>query len=78
MEVKHGDLRKDPRTKRDYALTKKGVDNMSAAELQEWIRTCVKMEAWVRAAKSRRSWKEARVEAEHRLEPLLADGTTET
>lgn len=50
---------------------------MSAAELQEWIRLCEKMEDWVRVAKARRSWKESRVEAEHRLELLRADGTTE-
>jgi len=77
MKAKQDDLRKDPRTRRDYALTKKGVSNMSAAELQEWIRLCEKMEDWVRAAKARRSWKESRVEAEHRLELLRADGTTE-
>ncbi len=77
MKAKQDDLRRDPRTRRDYALTKKGVGNMSAAELQEWIRLCEKMEDWVRVAKARRSWKESRVEAEHRLELLRADGTTE-
>lgn len=77
MKAKQDDLRKDPRTRRDYALAKKGIGNMSAAELQEWIRLCEKMEDCVRVAKARRSWKESRVEAEHRLELLRADGTTE-
>ncbi|HSW01848.1 MAG TPA: hypothetical protein VLI39_16890 [Sedimentisphaerales bacterium] len=77
MKAKKGDLREDPRTRRDYALTKKGVGNMSVPELQEWIRICEKMEGWVRAAKGRRNWKDARVEAEHRLELQRANDTAE-
>jgi hypothetical protein len=49
MEMGRKDgLDNNPLTKREMALQKKGIGNLSAAELREWIHACEKMEDWAR------------------------------
>jgi hypothetical protein len=55
-----------PLTRKELALQKKGIVNLSAGELQEWIRLCERKGECVRATKARRSWKASRFEAEER------------
>ncbi len=64
---RRGGLGSNPLTREAMALQKKGTTNLSVTELREGIQTCERMEEWVRDAKGRRSWKEARMEAEERL-----------
>jgi hypothetical protein len=61
-----GDLDRSWLTKRELALQKKGIVNLSVGELQEWIQLCERMEECVRASKARRSWKASRFEAEEK------------
>jgi hypothetical protein len=42
---------------------RKRVD-MTDAQLRDWIDACDKMETWVKSAKARRSWVNARADAE--------------
>jgi hypothetical protein len=67
----NGELGDRPLTKRELALQKKGMGNLSAGELQEWIRLCERKEKYVRGAKkARRGWKASRLAAEERLRLL--------
>ncbi len=68
-EPEHG-LSSDSLAKRERTLQKRGIVNLSTAELQEGIRLCERMEDGVHHAKARRSWKESRLEAEERLRLL--------
>ncbi len=76
IESEHG-LSSDSLTKRERTLQKRGIVNLSAAELQEWTRLCERMEDGVHHAKARRSWKESRLKAEERLTRLHCERGTE-
>jgi hypothetical protein len=57
----------NPLSKSQESLRGRKRSDMSEAQLHDWIDACNKMEAWVKSAKARRSWKRAREEAEAEL-----------
>jgi hypothetical protein len=54
---------RNPLTKSQEALRGRKRADMTTAQLHEWIDACNKMEAWVKPAKARRTWKLAREDA---------------
>lgn len=60
----------DPRSKRFYQLQKKGLPNLTVAELKEVAVVAEKMMLFVKDPKSRRSWKSLVHEIGKRLEEL--------
>jgi hypothetical protein len=54
-------------SKEESKLQKKGIENLSQEELTIWIEVCKRNENNVKYNKARRSWSQARLEAEKRL-----------
>ncbi len=58
----------NPLSKSQQSLRGRKRSDMTAAQLRDWIDACNKMEAWVKPAKARRTWKKAREDAELHLQ----------
>ncbi len=61
---------KIPLSKSQESLRGRKRSDMTEAQLRDWIAACNTMEAWVKPAKARRTWKRAREDAEAHLAAL--------
>ena len=58
----------EPLSKSQQRLRGRRINEMTDEQLVDWIDACEKLEMWVGAAKSRRSWRQSGNEAETELE----------
>ena len=58
----------EPLTKSQQRLRGRKIVDMTDDQLRDWIDACDEMEAWVGAAKARRSWRASGIDAQAELD----------